>query len=56
MYTKVNELTVQRRFIESFVQEIVFGPGQARACHTIPMSLDGGIAGTDAEEFVTKRR
>ena len=32
--------------------DIVFGPGQASVCHTIPMSLDGGIAGTEAEEYV----
>ena len=37
-YLQTSELTERRAFIESFVKEIVVGPGEAKVRYTIPIS------------------
>ena len=49
-YLQTSELTERRAFIESFVEEIVVGPGEAKVRYTIPMPQDSRIGGVDAEE------
>ena len=55
MFLNESELTERRAFIESFVKEIVVGPGEARVRYTIPMPQDSRIAGMDAEEVAIPR-
>ena len=50
-----SELTERRAFIESFVEEIVVRPGEAKIRYTIPMPQDSRIAGMDAEEIAIPR-
>ncbi len=47
--------TERRAFIESFVEEIVVGPGEAKVRYTIPMPQDSRIAGMDAEDVAIPR-
>ena len=50
VFLNESELTERRAFVESFVREIVVGPGEAKVRYTIPMPQDSRIAGMDAEE------
>ena len=54
-YLTESELTERRAFIESFVEEIIVGPGEAKVRYTIPMPQDSRIAGMDAEEMSIPR-
>ena len=54
-YLQTRELTECRAFIESFVKEIVIGPGEAKARNTTPMPKDSRVAGLDAEEMAIPR-
>ena len=54
-YLTESELTERRAFIESFVEEIIVGPGEAKIRYTVPMSQDSRIAGMDAEEMAIPR-
>ena len=54
-YLNESELTERKAFIESFVKEIVVGPGEAKVRYSIPMPQDSGIAGLDAEEMAIPR-
>ena len=45
----------RRTFVESFVEEIVVSPGQAKVCYTMPMPVDSRMAGMDSEEVAIPR-
>ena len=50
-YLQTSELTERRAFIESFVEEIVVGPGEARVRYTVPMPDDSLIPGKKVQEI-----
>ena len=54
-YLNESELTERRAFIESFVEEIIVGPGEAKVRYSIPMPQDSRISGMDAEEMSIPR-